>query len=227
MSEDKIQYELQEDVAVLTFDDGKANALSPEIIAELGEALARAESEARCLLWFGRPGRFSAGFDLSVIGQGGDAVTNLVRSGAELAIRVYASPIPILMGVTGHALAMGAILLMAADRRIAVDGEFKIGLNEVEIGMTLPRFAIEFARERLSPLHLGRSVANSELYSPRSATEVGYIDRVVPESEFVDAAMKEAQVLASLDPRAHKATKRSLRKEALERLRDSVGQVGS
>ncbi|MFP8874737.1 MAG: crotonase/enoyl-CoA hydratase family protein [Myxococcota bacterium] len=227
MSARMVRYEKHGDVAVMTFDDGKANVLSPTSLAALGEALERAESEARCLLWLGRPGRFCAGFDLSVMNQGGEAVTDLVRSGAELAIRVYASPIPVLMGVTGHALAMGAILLMAADRRLAAEGEFKIGLNEVAIGMTLPKFGIEFARERLSPLHLGRSVANSELYSPATATQVGYIDRVVPASEFADAAMKEAHTLASLDPRAHKTTKHSLRKDALARIRGALSELGA
>ena len=227
MSESMIRYEKRGDVAVMTFDDGKANALSHASLAALGEALERAESEARCLLWLGRPGRFCAGFDLSVMKQGGEAVTDLVRAGAELAIRVYASPIPILMGVTGRALAMGAILLMAADRRIAIEGEFKIGLNEVAIGMALPQFGIEFARERLSPLHLGRSVANSELYSPAAATEVGYIDRVVSASEFADAAMEEAGTLAALDPRAHRYTKESLRKDALARIRSALSEFGA
>ena len=227
MSDRMVRYEKHGDVAVMTFDDGKANVLSPTSLAALGEALERAESEARCLLWLGRPGRFCAGFDLSVMNQGGEAVTDLVRSGAELAIRVYASPIPVLMGVTGHALAMGAILLMAADRRLAAEGKFKIGLNEVAIGMTLPKFGIEFARERLSPLHLGRSVANSELYSPATATQVGYIDRVVPASEFTDAAMEEARTLASLDPRAHKTTKHSLSNDALARIRGALSEVGA
>jgi enoyl-CoA hydratase len=222
MSEQIVGYEKRGDVAVINFDDGKANVLSATSIKALGEALGRAETEARCLLWLGRPGRFSAGFDLSVMSQGGKAVTDLVKMGAELALRVYESPIPVLMGVNGHALAMGAILLMAADRRLGADGAFKIGLNEVAIGMTLPKFGIELARERLSPLHLGRSVANAELYSPTAAMHAGYIDRVVSEADFADTAMEEAESLAALDPRAHKNTKRLLRADAIARIRSTL-----
>ena len=87
----------------------------------------------------GRPGKFSAGFDLSVMTAGPDQARDLLRAGADLALRIYTFPIPVVLGATGHALAMGAILLMAADVRIGADGPFKVGLPEVEIGMPLPR----------------------------------------------------------------------------------------
>ena len=112
----------------------------------------------------GRPGKFSAGFDLSVMTAGPDQARDLLRAGAELALRIYTFPLPVLLGATGHALAMGAILLMAADVRIGADGPFKVGLPEVEIGMPLPIFAVEFARDRLSKRH----------FLPRGATRRGH-----------------------------------------------------
>jgi enoyl-CoA hydratase len=187
-------------------------------------ALERAEKEAKAVVLVGRPGRFSAGFDLSVMTQGGDAVGKLVCAGAELGMRFYASPLPTVAAVTGHALAMGAVLLLAIDERLSGDGNFKIGLNETAIGMTLPHFALILARERLAPTHLGRATSNAEIYSPQGAVEAGFIDRVVPVDRLVDDAVERAQQLAKLDGRAHAATKLRLRAAALEQLRDSLSE---
>ncbi|UCE86628.1 MAG: crotonase/enoyl-CoA hydratase family protein [Deltaproteobacteria bacterium] len=217
-----VGYELRGSVAVVTLDDGKANALSPALIAALQTTLDRAEKEARALLLVGRPGRFSAGFDLSVMREGGDAVVSLVRAGAELALRLYAFPAPVVIACTGHALAMGAILLLAADARIGAKGDFKIGLNEVAIGMSLPVFGVEFARERLTRRHLDRAVTQAEIYGPKDARKAGFLDRVTDADEVVSKAVAEAERLAALDPVAHATTKRRLRDAAIARIRASL-----
>ena len=222
MQGDAIQYELDGKIARITFDDGKANALSHAAIDELNAALDRAESEAHCVLWLGRPGRFSAGFDLKVMREGGRAVIDLVAKGARLALRVYDFPLPVVIGASGHALAMGAILLMAADRRVGTAGDFKIGLNEVAIGMTLPDFGIEFAKARLSPLYLTRSVAHAEIYGPEEAIRAGYLDRIVEAKDLQSEATLDAEALAQLDLPAHTATKRALRAETIARVREAI-----
>lgn len=222
MSTGPVQYSLDGNIARILFDDGKANALSHEALDALSDALERAESEASCVLWLGRPGRFSAGFDLSVMSQGRHAVTELVAKGAKLALRVYESPVPVVLGVTGHALAMGAILLMAADRRIAMAGDFKIGLNEVAIGMTLPNFGIEFAKARLHPAHLTRSVANAWIYRPDEAVEAGYVDQVVDPGELEAQAESVAEELAGLNRAAYEATKKALNGDTMERVRSAI-----
>ena len=168
MSDELVRYELRDDVALLHFDDGKANVFSQASIAALTASLDMAEKQAKAVILIGREGRFSAGFDLSVMTQGGDAVGKLVCAGAELAIRFYSSPLPTLAAVTGHSLAMGAVMLLALDERFSADGASKIGLNETAIGMTLPHFAVILARERLAPTHLGRATSNAEIYSPDS-----------------------------------------------------------
>ena len=224
MSDGTVQYEQRGDVALLHFDDGKANVFSHASIPALTEALDRAEKEAKAVAVIGRPGRFSAGFDLSVMKEGGDAVRKLVCAGAEFAIRVYSSPLPTLAAVSGHALAMGAVLLLAIDERLSADGSAKIGLNETAIGMTLPHFALILARERLATNHLGRATANAEIYSPEGAVEAGFIDRVVPGDSLLDATLERARALATLDSRAHAATKLRLRAAALEQLRESLSE---
>jgi enoyl-CoA hydratase len=217
-----VRYELEDGNAWLRFDDGKANVISPASIGGFNTALDRAEKGAKVVVIAGRPGRFSAGFDLSVMGQGGDAVVSLVRGGAELATRLYSFPLPVIAAVTGHALAMGAVLLMSVDERVAVEGESKIGLNETAIGMTLPEFARILARERLSPTHLTRATANAEIYTPLGAIEAGFVDRVVPADRLEEVVRSRAQTLAALDGRAHGATKLALRATAIEALREST-----
>ncbi len=133
---DLVQYDLREGVARLSLDDGKANAISHAMLDAVNGALDRAEKEAGAVLIAGRPGRFSAGFDLSVMRSGGAAVGELVGGGARLALRLYEFPSPVVAACTGHALAMGAILLLASDTRLGARGDFKLGLNEVAIGMT-------------------------------------------------------------------------------------------
>lgn len=223
---DVVQVELQGEVAVVRFDDGKVNAVSLDSIAALGAALDRAEKEAKCVVIAGRPGRFSAGFDLNVMRAGdGAAVGRMVRGGAELAARLYGLPLPVVLACSGHALAMGAVLLLAADRRIGAAGDFKIGLNEVAIGMTLPMFAVELANDRLSRRHLQRAVALAELYDPEGAVDAGFLDRVVPSDTLLEAALDEARDLAKLDGRAHPGTKRNLRGPTLARIRASLGEI--
>ena len=108
-----VSYERSGDVAVVTIDDGKANALSPDRMREIHGALDRAEKDGAAVLLVGRPGRFSAGFDLGVMTKGGaDAARAMVQQGAELAVRIARHPAPVVIGCTGHALAMGAVLLL-------------------------------------------------------------------------------------------------------------------
>ena len=127
MSADEVSYELDGSVAVIRIDDGKANAISHDLVDELHAALDRAEAEARAVVLVGREGRFSAGFHLPTMTAGTEEMQGLVTAGAELLLRLYLLPRPLVVACTGHALAAGALLLLAADVRIGAAGEFKIG----------------------------------------------------------------------------------------------------
>ncbi|MBW2316645.1 MAG: crotonase/enoyl-CoA hydratase family protein [Deltaproteobacteria bacterium] len=221
MSE-KLTYALEGDVAVLTLDDGKANALAPDMIDALSKALDRAESEAGAVAFFGRPGRFSAGFDLKTMSAGADAAAAMVGAGAELLLRIYEFPRPTVVGVTGHALAAGALILCAADTRIATRGDFKIGLNEVAIGMTLPVFGTELARDRLSKRHFTAAVVQATLYDAEGAVAAGYADRAVDADALVGEVMSTAATLAELPRGAYAGTKRQARNATAGHIRDSL-----
>ena len=218
-----LQYEQRGDVAVVTVDDGKANALSHDLITALHGALDEAQSSAAAVVFVGRPGRFCAGFDLSVMQGGPDAVRALVKAGAELFVRIYEFPQPVVAACTGHALAAGAIWLMAADVRIGAAGAFKIGLNEVSIGMPVPVFATELARDRLSPRHLGAATVLATIYDPATAVEVGYLDAVVEPDAVVETAITRADALAQgLRRGAFAASKANLRAATTTTIRASL-----
>lgn len=224
MADPCVSYSLEEVVAVLRMDDGKANALSHDRITELHEALDRAEREAGAVLLVGRPGCFSGGFDLKVMRAGPEAAGALVTRGADLLLRMAEAPLPLVAACTGHALAAGALLLLASDLRLAAEGEFRIGLNEVAIGMTLPGFARELARERLSPPHLLRATTLAEIYAPETAREAGFLERVVAPDRLFEEARGEAARLAALPRQAFAETKRALRRSLVTRIREGAAE---
>ncbi len=217
-----VRFQLEEGIAVIAIDDGKANAVSFQFVEGVNAALDQAEQNKTATILTGRPGKFSAGFDLSVLSAGGDSATELVRAGARLCLRLLGFPLPVIIACNGHSMALGALLLLAADYRIGVEGNYKIATNEVAIGMPLPYFGVELARHRLSPPHFSRAVANAEIYTPESAVEAGFLDVVVPEPELMATAMQSARGLAKLDMGAHGATKLRVREKALEIIREVI-----
>lgn len=217
-----VHIDRQGEVCWIRLDDGKVNALTPAAFDALAEGLERAEKEARAVLLLGRPGRFSAGFDLSVLRQGRDSAEALVRAGMELCLQLRESPLPIVAACTGHALAMGAVLLMAADERIGARGDWKIGLNETAIGMTLPRSAVEIVRARLSKRHFERAVVQAEVYAPEGAVDAGFLDRVVDAEALEGVARERAAALAALPHHAFRDNKRRALEATLGRIRTAL-----
>lgn len=211
-------------LALVTLDDGKANAFSHALIDQLNAVLDEVERDdtVRALVLTGREGRFSAGFDLSVMSAGPDARKALVGAGATLALRLYAFPKPFVIACSGHALAMGGILLFTADWRTGADGAFKVGLNEVQIGMTMPQFGAELGRDRLSKRYFTRAILNAEVFAPSVAVEAGYLDEVVDELSVLDFACVQAERLAALDARAFMSTKRRVRADTIRRVREGL-----
>lgn len=213
-------YELQDGgIAVVTLDDGRANAMSSAVVQGLEAALDRAEADrARAVVVVGRPGRFSAGFDLAEMTAGLESMRNLVVAGARWMLRLYGFGAPTVAACTGHSLAGGALTLLSCDVRIGADAPAKIGLNEVAIGMPLPKFAVELARDRLATAALGPSTIGAAVYDPAGAVAAGYLDRVVPADQVLDQALAEARRLAELRTGAYAQTKRNLRGAMIERV---------
>jgi enoyl-CoA hydratase len=209
---------IEDGVAVLRFDDGKVNVLSHAAIDAFESALDRTAAEARATCIVGREGKLSAGFDLAIMTGEPEGVVRLVSRGAELLTRLYLHPQPVVVAVTGHALAAGALLVLVCDVRIGADVPAKIGLNETSIGMPLPQFAVELARDRLTPAALVRATLAAEVYDPAGALEAGYLDRVVPADEVIGTAIAEANRLGAYRPGAYARTKEVLRRATVDRV---------
>ena len=203
-------------------DDGKANALSNEMIDGVLGALDKAEGEAKAMVLAGRPDRFCAGFDLKVMMSGPANATALLKRGSELLLRLYAAKLPLVIACTGHAMAGGALVLLTGDLRICAQGAFKIGLNEVSIGLPVPVLAMEFARDRLVKPELDRATLMSVIYSPDEAQLSGYCDAVVAPGELLSTAKAEAARLGGLPSQAFRATKQRLRGQTLKYIRDTM-----
>jgi enoyl-CoA hydratase len=217
-----LQATFEDGLALLQMDDGKANALSSSMIDDLISALDRAEKEAAAVVLIGRPDRFCAGFDLKVMMSGPAAATALLRTGSNLLMRLYESPLPIVSACTGHALAGGALVLCATDLRLGVEGPYRIGLNEVSIGMPVPILAMELARDRLAGPALTHATLFAEVYDPAGAVAVGYLDRLVPREELLAAAKTEAKRLGAFPRHAYAATKTRLRGRTIEHIRSTL-----
>ncbi len=218
---------IQEDnYTLITLDDGKANALGFDMLAQFNTALSEAQQTGKVVIIAGRPGKFSAGFDLKVIAQGGAAMADLLRLGGNISRRLLNFPTPIVLAVSGHALAMGALLLLSADYRVGTQGPYKIGLNEVAIGMAMPYFGVELARARLANAHLGNALSLARVYDVDGALQVGYLDEAVSVENLLPHVKEIALQLSLLDMEAYRQTKARVREHLNTALDDALVKSG-
>lgn len=209
---------------VARLDDGGPNVIGVAAVAGLTAAVDQAAEARLPLVIMGRKGMFSAGFDLNVLNDDVTAFAELVLTGAELLRHIVEAPVPVVLGVTGHAVAMGALLTMAADYRIGAEGRFKIGLNEVAIGMTLPQFALTLAESRLSKRHFLRATTLAELHRPQAACDVGYLDEVVAPEGHKAATMAKVEAFSKLNLGAFAGTKARARGELAAALTEAIAR---
>lgn len=217
-----LTFALDDGIAVLTIDDGKANAISSDLLTDLHAALDRAEKEAQAVVIAGREGRFSAGFDLAAMTESTESMRSLVIAGARFLMRVYGFKLPTVAACTGHAIAAGALTLLACDLRVGSDQPAKIGLNEVGIGMALPVFAVELARDRLSAAQFGAATVQARMYDPAGAVDAGYLDRLVAVDSVVAEAVADARRLGQLPAGAYARTKTVARRAVIANILDTL-----
>ena len=219
---DLISYQLEDGIATLTLSNGKVNAISPDVIAAFNSALDQAVQDKAIVIITGQPGILSGGYDLKVMTSSPQNAVALVTAGSTLARRMLSHPYPIIVACPGHAIAKGAFILLSADYRIGVEGPFRIGLNEVQIGMTMHHVGIELARDRLRKSAFHRSVINGEMFDPQGAVDAGFLDKVVPAEQLQATAQAVAQQMKKINMTAHKNTKLKVRKALLETLDKAI-----
>jgi enoyl-CoA hydratase len=213
-----VSYLYTDGIATLTLANGKVNAISMEVIAAFNLALDQAEQDQAVVIITSNTGVLSAGYDLKVMSSGLENAIPLVTAGSKLSRRLLSHPQPVIMACPGHAIAKGAFLLLSADYRIGVTGPFSIGLNEVQIGMTMPYTGIEIAKDRLSPAAFQRAVVNGEMFNPEGALAAGFLDLLVEHANLTSSALMIAESLKKISMKAHKNTKLKVRKALLETL---------
>jgi enoyl-CoA hydratase len=218
-----VTYELNDRIATIAMDDGKVNAFSIPMLEAIHAAFDQAERDAAIVILTGRESYFSAGFDLKVFAGGEiDQVIEMLTLGATLVERILGFATPVITACSGHTVAAGAFLPLAADMRIGIEGPYRIGLNEVKIGLTVPWFVIELARQRLQPAHFNRAVVSATMHSPSEAVSAGFFDRVVPADELRATSLDAAAELAELNSQAHAATKLRVRGDTLKAIRLAI-----
>jgi len=209
------------DVCILTLDDGKVNALSEGLLGQLATALREAEEAEAVVVLGGRPGIFSAGFDMKTFAQGRDPSLRMLMAGANMIEQLLSYPFPVLTVAAGHAYPMGAFLMLSSDVRFAEAGPWRFGMNEVAIGLTVPRFALELARHKLTPPGFAR-ITTAPMFEQEDALRFGYLDRVVSAGELQKAVEEEVQRLRSLDREAFVGTKSLVNDAALSAIRRGI-----
>lgn len=222
MTIESVHYSLQDQVATIRIDDGKRNALSPQVLRGIYRALNRAESDRAFVIMTGRESVFSAGFDLKVMKSGGIEALRMLRAGYALTARVLAYPYPVIAACNGHSLAMGVFLMLSADYVLGSRGDFRIAANEVAIGLTMPRVAAAMLRHRLDPAAFQRAVTLSQYFDAESALHAGFFDELVDPGELMPRAEACADGFKELDLQAHRASKRRIRAALIRRIRLSI-----
>ena len=214
-----VHYDLRDGIATIRIDDGKRNALSPQVFQELNDAFDRAGGDRAIVILTGRESVFSAGFDLKVMKRGGAEALRMLWGGYCMPARVLAYPYPDIAACNGHVLAMGVFLMLSADYVIGSRGEFRIAANEVAIGLTMPRIAAAMLRHRLHPAAFQRAVNLSETFDPEGALGAGFFDELVEPADLAARAGSCAAQFGELDFAAHAASKRRIRASLIRELR--------
>ena len=181
-------------VAVVHFDDSKMNAFTFQALKQWNKALDVCEN-ADAVAIFGNDKAFSAGFDLSVMGKGPSTdAAEMLRLGGELCCRLANFQRPVVLGATGHCLALGAIMTFCCDYRVVVgdNPKLKTGLTEVAIGLPVPEFALALGRERLSPTYLTRATTLAEVFDVERAVAAGYYDIAIPKETHAETVLELA-----------------------------------
>ena len=217
--EKTVSYNLDGRVATIRIDDGKRNALPPQVIKDIYAAIDRAEADRAAIVITGRAGVLSAGFDLNVMKRGGIEALKMLSLGYGLPARILAYPHPVIIACNGHCFAMGVFMMLSADYVIGSRGEFRVSANEVAIGLTMPRVAAAMLKHRLAPAAYQRAVTLSEAFSPEAALNAGFFDEIVETNTLHSSATECAERFLGLDNRAHRVSKRRIRKRLIRQLR--------
>jgi enoyl-CoA hydratase/carnithine racemase len=200
------------------------NAITPELVAALHDAVTRAPGEgARALVLSGSPGRFSGGLDVPVLVDfDRAAMERLWEDFYRLLLALAASPIPIAAAITGHSPAGGAVLATYCDYRILAEGDFRIGYNEVAVGIPMPIAILRCVARLVGPRQAERLCGAGLLISPQEAHRIGLVDELVPPDRVVERAIEWANGMIALPPNAMSRTRKAAREDLVRLMEEGL-----
>ena len=217
-----INFSIKDDIAIIELDDGKANVFSKTNSEAVIESLKKAQSDAKATVIQATGDKFSAGFDLSVMGGSEQDKNTMVLTGFQMLQQIYSHPQPLVVACNGHALGMGAFTLLAADTRIGAEGDYKIGLPETAGGMPFTRFLLCILQAELKTSFIKTAALQSQMCNPTTAIDAGFLDMLVPPQALQASAIKAAQQLAQLPTKQYGYNKRELRQDTLKTMSNSL-----
>ena len=213
----------ENDISIIKLDDGKANAFSYDMLSQVNELLTKVPRDSGALVIAGREGLFSGGFDLKTLATGDmEKITKMVQLGYRLLLELFSFDRPIVAAVSGHSIALGLFVTCSADYRIAIDGKYVCQANEVRNNMDIPTQIMEIIRARVNKKYFYSAVYHSDAYSVQESIEVGYIDEVVSEDQFMQRVMEKAKELATLPHPFYANTKKTAQDDVRQKIADAI-----
>ena len=213
----------EDEISIITLDDGKANVFSEEMTQAINDCLDKVPTDSGSLIITGRPGMFSAGFDLKVIASGDvPKIKKMSLSGFKLLSRIFSFPRPVVAACSGHGIALGTFLLCCCDYRIGIKGEFLLGANEMKTNMVIPTPILELIKFRISPSHKYRSILGAEMYQLDKAIDAGLMDQVEEAETLMDAAIEKAKDLATMGHPSYTLTKALFIKDVADSIDSAI-----
>lgn len=216
-----------DDILELRLDRPPANALDSELIAALRRGVEAAPREgARAIVLAGGPGMFSGGLDVpALVKLDRDGVRRLWQGLYDTMRALAGSTVPIAAAITGHSPAGGAVLAINCDYRVMAQGDFKIGLNEVRVGITLPPVLLRALQRVVGERQAERLAVGGLLVDAQEALRIGLVDELVPPGEVIAAALHWCHTMLELPPQAMSATRMRARRSLVELYAEPQGEI--
>jgi enoyl-CoA hydratase len=207
-------------VRLLTLDRPPANAEDESLLTDLSTALDRAAGDAavRAVVLTGHGRFFSGGFDLSGARREGEPLVVMTTLFRDVHVKLLTLPKPTVAMMNGHAIAGGLVLVLACDYRLGLDGDYKIGLNEVAIGASFPKVALEIVRLRLTHPRAAELLLGAALYPASQALRLGVVDELLPAEKLEDTVMRRAARMGAFPREAYAHTKQALVAQTVARV---------
>tara|TARA_B100001057_G_scaffold291628_1_gene291708 strand:+ start:12461 stop:13156 length:696 start_codon:yes stop_codon:yes gene_type:complete len=228
MSDQVVHFKKEENISIISLDDGKANVFSSNMSKQISTCLDEISKEEGALIITGRQGMFSAGLDLKTIQSGNiEEIKDMSLNAFKLLAKLFSFPRPVIAACSGHGIALGTFLLCCCDYRIGVKGDFLIGANEMKTNMVIPTPILELIKFRVNQSYKYRAILGAEMFSLESAVKTGLIDEVVEINDLHERALKKAKELSTMGHPSYSLTKELLIADPMKEINKALKDLES